>query len=180
MCERNPISGNRPEWGSAVQTPTRSGAAGKANSLRANRDGRRPAGPEAARHGGQSCETNPICHPGQAGGVPAGAKHAKQTQFGPAWAGPSPGWTKDAKQSQTWVDWGIWGMARAEPVVRNKANYQRSSRSDGCGTDNREPSAAIRHRMPATPASRMTTGIGFTGRAGRVTLSVKSIVGCES
>jgi hypothetical protein len=126
------------------------------------------------------CETNPICHPGQAGGVPAGAKHAKQTQFGPAWAGPSPGWTKDAKQSQTWVDWGIWGMARAEPVVRNKANYQRSSRSDGCGTDNREPSAAIRHRMPATPASRMTTGIGFTGRAGRVTLSVKSIVGCES
>jgi len=29
------------------------------------------------------CETNPICHPGQAGGVPAGADRAKQSQSPP-------------------------------------------------------------------------------------------------
>jgi hypothetical protein len=39
----------------------------------------------------------------------------------------------------------------AESIVRNKANFQGSSRSDGYGTDNGEPSAAICHHLPAIP-----------------------------
>ena len=40
------------------------------------------AGPEGRGTRVQLCETNPIRHPGQARGVPAGAYRAKQTQFG--------------------------------------------------------------------------------------------------
>jgi hypothetical protein len=78
---------------------------------------------------------------------------AKQTQFGPAWAEPRPRWAKDAKQSQfpatpggTWPlgrePWGYRATSPRCPASGNKANYHRSSRSDGGG---------IRHRMPATP-----------------------------
>ena len=95
-----------------------------------------------------------------------------KANFRPRRGGEASGeglWGHRAKQSQ-FIDCGLW-------IVRNKANSQRSSRSDGCGTENCEPSAAIRHRMPATPASGMMTGIGFTGGAGRVTLGIGAVYG---
>jgi len=77
-CETNPISGNRPNRGV--------GCTNKANSPRANRDGRWPAGPDVLCHRGQPCETNPISRRGRAGrglGDAGRGVWYKQTQFLP-------------------------------------------------------------------------------------------------
>ncbi len=68
-CEAKPIWPVGPDLGGRnvrikpnfrERAGARVGCTNKANSLRANWDGRWPAGPEVVRHRGQSCETNPI------------------------------------------------------------------------------------------------------------------------
>jgi hypothetical protein len=73
--------------------------------------------------------------PGQAGGIPAGAKRAKQSQFGTSWARtPNPRGGDYAKQSRTWEDWGTWartvivcgsaspesGTCKTNPISRSR------------------------------------------------------------
>jgi hypothetical protein len=67
----------------------------------------------------------------------------KQTQFGPAWAGPGSRWTKDAKQSQTWADWGIWGTARGWSLLCETKPICRRA-----GRDQQDPS---RQTKPISP-----------------------------
>jgi hypothetical protein len=51
---------------------------------------------------------------------------AKQTQFGPAQAGPSPGWTKDAKRSQFAGTGSGWGTDYAKQTQLGRAGPRRA------------------------------------------------------
>jgi hypothetical protein len=139
---------------------------------------------DGAPERGMSCETKPI-RPGGAGRDGAwgtwGVGQMRQTNpIGPGRDRAGSPTAKDAKQSQF--------RQRVETVkclVGNKANCPKRgteavSRDRAEAMDVESATDAQRrcgHRMPATPASGMTTGIGFTGGGGRVILGIRPVYG---
>jgi hypothetical protein len=83
------------------------------------------------------CKTNPICYPGQAGGVPAGADRAEQSQF-PAGRGPRGIATrgKCAKRTQFGPAGQpgarVAGRPRRGTMAPNKANFGRNNGRGKC------------------------------------------------
>jgi hypothetical protein len=116
--------------------------------------------------------TDPIWHPGQAGGVPAGAKRAKQSQFpapggtGPAGRGAivrnkpnfpragSPGPTDRAKQSQFgWPGYASIPAFQPDAVRAKQSQLPEAGHRGGVGGSARSDGCGIRHPMPATPVA---------------------------
>jgi len=101
---------------------------------------------------GQLCETNPIC-PDAPGN-------------GRGWPGPET--TKCAKQTQS------------PPCRVAGANRSRRTKPIWPAEIPQHSSIPLfqhSNRMPATPASGITTGIGFTGGVGRIILGIGPVCG---